>query len=199
MVDCPKSIYCLVEEFDSRRKTNKNKPSIHKMPARTVKKSAKKRDHPSYEEMVAEAITHYNKRSGTSLQALKTYLLENFDLPENFSTTLRTQLKRLLEKGMLQKVKASYKLTKEAKKGITLVPKKQEESSEEEHDEEEEKKKTTPRKTRATTSGITKRRTRSAGKKAAKGAVSKKDDKEKVVQDKARDIRTRRRARAKKD
>eukprot|EP00003_Mantamonas_plastica_P022741 TRINITY_DN3928_c0_g1_i2.p2 TRINITY_DN3928_c0_g1~~TRINITY_DN3928_c0_g1_i2.p2 ORF type:complete len:158 (+),score=59.07 TRINITY_DN3928_c0_g1_i2:194-667(+) len=71
--------------------------------------------HPTYQVMVTQAILALKDRTGSSNIAIQKYLEANFRLPDNYKTHLRTQLRRLVEKGTLVKVKASYKLSPEAK------------------------------------------------------------------------------------
>ena len=69
--------------------------------------------HPSYHEMIGEAITALKERTGSSQFAIAKYIEEKHKgLPENFKKMLSVQLKRLAASGKLTKVKASFKLAK---------------------------------------------------------------------------------------
>jgi histone H1/5 len=181
------------------------------MTARTHKSSAKKRDHPPYEEMITETLTYYNRRNGTSLAAMKSYMDENFELPENFGQYLSQALKRMVESGKVAKIKASYVLTKEGKSstgstGGTKTRAKKEKSEEEEGDDTNGDEKGKPRKPRAVSAAATTRKTRSmTGKGKASGlkreaVIEKKsEERAKKAQDKARETRAKKRERVRRE
>ncbi|GJS92471.1 histone H1-like protein [Tanacetum coccineum] len=88
--------------------------------------------HPSYFEMIKEAIVSLKERTGSSQYAITKFVEENQkNLPANFKKVLLTQLKKLVAGGKLVKVKASYKLPSaaaaaapaKAKKKVAAKPK----------------------------------------------------------------------------
>ena len=86
----------------------------------STKKTKKKTSpaaHPKYDVMIIRAITALRDRTGSSSQALAKYIIANFDVPEEemFKRQLKLGLRRALEKNIIEKVKASYKLTDEGR------------------------------------------------------------------------------------
>lgn len=82
---------------------------------------------PAFIDMIKTAITELKERGGSSLPAIKKYLSANnevdFTKGSDKSHLLRA-LKNGSEKGTLIKVKASYKVAKEAKKKKPVAKKK---------------------------------------------------------------------------
>ncbi|KAK1684828.1 hypothetical protein QYE76_045676 [Lolium multiflorum] len=74
--------------------------------------------HPTYFEMIKEAIAALKDRTGSSSVAIAKYIEEKHGktLPPNFKKMLSVQLRGSAAKGKLVKVKASYKLSDAAKK-----------------------------------------------------------------------------------
>ncbi|XP_047066316.1 histone H1-like [Lolium rigidum] len=74
--------------------------------------------HPTYFEMIKEAIAALKERTGSSSVAIAKYIEEKHGktLPANFKKMLSVQLRGSAAKGKLVKVKASYKLSDAAKK-----------------------------------------------------------------------------------
>ncbi|CAM0903257.1 unnamed protein product [Alopecurus aequalis] len=93
--------------------TPKPKPSAAK-----PKAAAAAPAHPSYFEMIKEAIAALKDRTGSSSVAIAKYIEEKHGktLPANFKKMLLVQLRGSAAKGKLVKVKASYKLSDAAKK-----------------------------------------------------------------------------------
>lgn len=92
-----------------------------------AKKAPKpKPSHPSYVDMVTEAIVALKERSGSSVAAIRKYVGDHYGskltgaIP--WEKTLSHQLKRMTENGKLVKVKASYKLGEELKKASKKKP-----------------------------------------------------------------------------
>jgi len=91
------------------------KPTEKKVPA------PKQRKHPSYEEMIYKAIAHKHSVKGSSIAAIHQFILNNYDdLPSNdaVKTQVRLSLKRLISRGSIEKVKASYKLADSTKEKL---------------------------------------------------------------------------------
>ena len=82
------------------------------------KTSAAGAAHPTYFEMIKEAIAALKDRTGSSSVAIAKYIEEKHGkaLPANFKKMLSVQLRSSAAKGKLVKVKASYKLSDAAKK-----------------------------------------------------------------------------------
>jgi len=86
------------------------------MPRKTgAKKSGstkKKSSHPTYEEMIRNAIQDMGERGGSSLQAIKKYILDNYRVPEDgFAPRLNNAIRTQVEEGHLDKNKGSYRLS----------------------------------------------------------------------------------------
>lgn len=74
--------------------------------------------HPTYFEMIKDAICALKERGGSSTMAIAKYLEEKHKthLPANFRKILSVQIKRLALSGKLTKIKASFKLPQNVKK-----------------------------------------------------------------------------------
>ncbi|KAI7881461.1 hypothetical protein K492DRAFT_206820 [Lichtheimia hyalospora FSU 10163] len=91
--------------------------------------SNKKSPHPTYEEMIKAAIIELKERKGSSRQALKKYLLANYDLTANshFDSQFNAAIKRGVNKGVFSQPKGSsgtVKLVKPEKSTSTSTSKK---------------------------------------------------------------------------
>lgn len=77
--------------------------------------------HPPYFEMIKEAISALKERTGSSSHAIAKYMEEKHgaSLPANYKKMLSIQLRGFASKGKLVKVKASYKLSDDAKKAAS--------------------------------------------------------------------------------
>jgi histone H1/5 len=76
-------------------------------------------DHPSYNDMITDAIAMLKDRGGSSLIAIKKAIAAKYKLKEGWEKKVTLYIRRMSEKGQLSKVKASYKLSadlKDAKK-----------------------------------------------------------------------------------
>uniref|UniRef100_A0A453CLG5 H15 domain-containing protein n=4 Tax=Triticinae TaxID=1648030 RepID=A0A453CLG5_AEGTS len=92
--------------------------SAPKPSAAKPKAAAAGASHPTYFEMIKEAIAALKDRTGSSSVAIAKYIEEKHGkaLPANFKKMLSVQLRASAAKGKLVKVKASYKLSDAAKK-----------------------------------------------------------------------------------
>ncbi|KAM3388685.1 hypothetical protein ACQJBY_011056 [Aegilops geniculata] len=92
--------------------------SAPKPSAAKPKAAAAGASHPTYFEMIKEAIAALKDRTGSSSVAIAKYIEEKHGkaLPANFKKMLSVQLRASASKGKLVKVKASYKLSEAAKK-----------------------------------------------------------------------------------
>ncbi|KAJ1272343.1 hypothetical protein BS78_06G194700 [Paspalum vaginatum] len=81
--------------------------------------------HPPYFEMIKEAISALKERTGSSSHAIAKYMEQKHgaSLPANYKKMLSIQLRGFAAKGKLVKVKASYKLSDDAKKAKPAAPK----------------------------------------------------------------------------
>merc|ERR1712008_632750 len=70
---------------------------------------------PKYSELIKAALLGLKERNGSSLAAIKKYMATNFPAAKN-DLALKNALKFGVSKGMFIKVKASFKLSPEAKK-----------------------------------------------------------------------------------
>merc|ERR1711956_196746 len=68
-----------------------------------------------YSELIKAALLGLKERNGSSLAAIKKYMATNFPAAKN-DLALKNALKFGVSKGMFIKVKASFKLSPEAKK-----------------------------------------------------------------------------------
>ena len=99
----------------SRRRKGDSK----KMPPKSEKSKVQKKaaTHPTYNEMVASAITTLKERSGTSRQKIIKYIGANYKVAPGFETHVKLALKRQVAKGILTQPKGtgasgSFKLAK---------------------------------------------------------------------------------------
>ena len=92
------------------KKTKAKKPAAPRKPRPAT-------THPSYFEMVGDAITSLKEKSGSSQYAITKFLEDKHKdrLPSNFKKLLLVQLRNLTANGKLIKVKGSYKLSSAAK------------------------------------------------------------------------------------
>ncbi|KAI3989107.1 hypothetical protein MKX01_033143 [Papaver californicum] len=81
--------------------------------------------HPTYFQMIKEAILALKERSGSSPIAIAKYMEDKHSkiLPENFKKLLAVQLKKCVASEKLIKVKASFKLSDASKKEVKAAPK----------------------------------------------------------------------------
>ncbi|KAH9287771.1 hypothetical protein KI387_031888, partial [Taxus chinensis] len=79
---------------------------------RTSKGSKPPPSHPTYLQMITEAITALKDRTGSSNYAIAHYIDGKYKshLPANYKKLLTVQLRNLAKSGKLSKVKASFKL-----------------------------------------------------------------------------------------
>ena len=90
----------------------KTKAAAPKVAAPKVSKTAasKKTEHPTYFEMIAAAITSMKNRRGSSRQAIRKYILENYNVDSvKMKTPLRLSFRNGLAKGKLCYAKKSGK------------------------------------------------------------------------------------------
>lgn len=102
-------------------------------------------------QMIKEALTSLNDKSGSSPYAIAKYMEEKHKavLPANFKKILALQLKNSVARGKLIKIKASYKLSEAGKKEESKTGKVSKASTEKKP---KEAKTTSQRETRKTTS-----------------------------------------------
>ncbi|KAG9146049.1 hypothetical protein Leryth_016604 [Lithospermum erythrorhizon] len=81
-------------------------------------KTPKTTSHPTYFQMIKEALLALHEKSGSSPRAIAKHMEAKHKavLPSNFRKILATQLKNSAAKGKLIKVKASFKLSEAVKK-----------------------------------------------------------------------------------
>ncbi|KAL5704906.1 hypothetical protein ACHQM5_023268 [Ranunculus cassubicifolius] len=96
-----------------------------KIPKEKKTSSSPKASHPTYFEMIKEAILALRERAGSSPYAIAKFVEDNHkaELPGNFKKILSVQLKNCVTNGKLFKVKASYKLSDASKKVEKAAPK----------------------------------------------------------------------------
>ncbi|KAL5706175.1 hypothetical protein ACHQM5_024379 [Ranunculus cassubicifolius] len=89
-----------------------------KAPKERKTTSSPKPSHPTYFQMIKEAILALREKAGSSPYAIAKFVEENHksELPGNFKKLLSVQLRNSLNNGKLFKVKASYKLSDASKK-----------------------------------------------------------------------------------
>ncbi|XP_039044710.1 HMG-Y-related protein A-like [Hibiscus syriacus] len=80
-------------------------------------------DHPSYTDMICEAISGLKDANGSSKRAIAKYIESaHKDLPPTHSALLTHHLKRLKNNGILVMVKKSYKLASDATRSEVPIP-----------------------------------------------------------------------------
>ncbi|GMN29172.1 hypothetical protein TIFTF001_002324 [Ficus carica] len=89
-----------------------------RVPKEKKPRQPKAASHPPYFQMIEEALTALNDKSGSSPYAIAKYMEEKHKavLPANFKKILALQLKNSVVRGKLIKIKASYKLSEAGKK-----------------------------------------------------------------------------------
>jgi len=86
--------------------------SPKKAPKKTAAKSKSKNgEHPAYQEMILEAVNDLHERTGSSHSAILKYISTKYQIPpEKAKTHMRLALKKMVDKDVLLRVKASFKL-----------------------------------------------------------------------------------------
>merc|ERR1712018_348670 len=98
-------------------------PPAAEKKAKAPAKPRAKATHPKSSEMVVAAIKALKERTGSSLAAIKKYIAANYKVDiVKLAPFIRKALKKGVESKQLVMVKASYKLSKEAK--VEKKPKK---------------------------------------------------------------------------
>ncbi|CAI8602886.1 unnamed protein product [Vicia faba] len=112
--------------------SEKNEPKAQAMKTKKPKESKPKKaskprspsSHPTYSEMIKDAIVSLKEKNGSSQCAIAKFIEEkNKPLPSNFKKLLLQNLKKDVASGKLAKVKASFKLSLAAKKPVVAKPK----------------------------------------------------------------------------
>eukprot|EP01018_Ginkgo_biloba_P001133 Gb_29559 [translate_table: standard] len=100
-------------------KGKKTKLPTEKKP-RAAKGSKPPPAHPSYIQMITEAITALKERGGSSPQAIAKHIIEKYksELPSTFKKKLNVQLRNLTNSGTLIKIKGSYKFSEKSSKAV---------------------------------------------------------------------------------
>ncbi|KAH9602764.1 hypothetical protein KSS87_023052 [Heliosperma pusillum] len=84
---------------------------VTKTKGRKPKKVRSSPSHPTYVEMITEALTTLKEKNGSSQHAIQKFIEENHkNLPSNFRKLLLGSLRKLVASGKLVKVKNSFKL-----------------------------------------------------------------------------------------
>ena len=93
-----------------------------KKAAPKAKKPSKPAEHPKFSEMIIAAITSLKDKKGSSIQAIKKYILASYKVDEKkVATFVKSNLNRLIESGAIKSVKGSgasgsFKLADKAEK-----------------------------------------------------------------------------------
>jgi len=114
-----------------------NTASPKKAPKMRVVKPKRKKttsDHPSYRDMIIDAINTLRERSGSSHSAIMKFVTGKFQIPpEKAKTHVKIALRKMVDEDTLLRVKASFKLadgTKNRLKKEAQVHKKKEKGAE---------------------------------------------------------------------
>ena len=92
-----------------------------KSPAKKAKAPAKPAAHPPVAAMVKAAVKALKERNGSSLPAIKKYIAANYKVDiVKLNRFVNKALKTMTEKGVLTKVKGSYKLSAKVKVMICI-------------------------------------------------------------------------------
>ncbi|XP_072991854.1 uncharacterized protein [Typha latifolia] len=79
--------------------------------------------HPPYKEMILTAIESLKERGGSSRRAISKFIGSTYsDLPRKHAALLALHIRRLKSKGVLDKVKNSYKISKSSAKPTSSDP-----------------------------------------------------------------------------
>uniref|UniRef100_A0A1D1YXV8 Histone H1 n=1 Tax=Anthurium amnicola TaxID=1678845 RepID=A0A1D1YXV8_9ARAE len=104
----------------SSKPATEKKPRAPKAPKEKKPRAPKSASpsHPTYFQMIKEAISALNEKGGSSPHAISKYMEEKYKsvLPSNFRKMLTVQLRNCVAKGKLVKVKGSFKLSEAGKK-----------------------------------------------------------------------------------
>ena len=83
------------------------------MPGETKKATKAAPSHPPVAVMVTTAITELKERNGSSLPAIKKFLIRKYNADiDRLAPFIRKFLKKAVEEGKLKQIKASYKVDK---------------------------------------------------------------------------------------
>lgn len=72
--------------------------------------------HPTYDDMIVEAIKSLRKKNGSSRQAISAYIINNYKVPEASAYRFIKQgIKKLSDSGKIEKIRASFRMTPKPK------------------------------------------------------------------------------------
>jgi len=88
----------------------------------------KKSEHPTYAEMIKEAITVEKQRKGSSRQAITKFVKTRYSLPDSCQIFVKQSLKRLITSGVIEQVSGngasgSFKMASKKKTAVAVVKK----------------------------------------------------------------------------
>jgi len=96
-------------------------PSPTKKKAATPRKSKttdgtpKRKSKPTYEKMIFRALKHYGESTESSYIAICKFVANNYPVPDGYQRYIKVALKRAVEKGILLKIRASYRISAKGK------------------------------------------------------------------------------------
>ena len=128
------------KESTKKSKTTTSADGETKAKTKKTTTASKPADHPSYKEMITQAVTELKERSGSSRQAIKKYIHANFSVGDGSDNHINQAIKRGVTSGEFLQPKGPsgpLKLGKDAKKAVEKKEKK--EKKEEKEKEEKEK------------------------------------------------------------
>ena len=105
-------------------------PKRRRAAKKAAPKAKKPATHPKFSEMITAAITSLKDKKGSSIQAIKKYILATYKVEEkSVGTFTKTNLKRMVDSGALKQTKGSgasgsFKLAEKAKPAKKAAAKK---------------------------------------------------------------------------
>ncbi|KAI5437648.1 hypothetical protein KIW84_023677 [Lathyrus oleraceus] len=113
-----------LEEVDEPKAEAEKMKKVKETEPKKDSKTRNLASHPTYEEMIKDAIVSLKEKNGSSQYAIVKFIKEKQkQLPGNFKKLLLQNLKKIVGSGKLAKVKGSFKLSAAAKKPAVAKPK----------------------------------------------------------------------------
>ncbi|XP_050919637.1 histone H1 [Lathyrus oleraceus] len=113
-----------LEEVDEPKAETEKMKKVKETEPKKDSKPRNLASHPTYEEMIKDAIVSLKEKNGSSQYAIVKFIKEKQkQLPGNFKKLFLQNLKKNVAFGKLAKVKGSFKLSAAAKKPAVAKPK----------------------------------------------------------------------------
>jgi len=107
------------EKASTPRKVKSPSPKTPKVVKTKVPKAPKakvaRKSKPTYEKMIFKALRHYGETTEASYIAICKFVESTYPVPEFYKRYIKQALKRAVDKGILLKVRASYRISAKGK------------------------------------------------------------------------------------